>query len=328
MRYRTETTLRLVMLIAGAVAPQAAANIIDVPADQPTIQAGIDAATGGDEVVVAPGTYAEIIDLDGKAITLRSSGGAAVTIIDATTVADPGTGKPVVRIDTGEGADTVLEGFTITGGTGDTAAFGVTLGGGIWVSGATPTIRDCVTEFNAADSGGGVCVNQGTPTFDGCTIRDNTATPGEGGGLYLFNNSGVTMTGCSVTGNDASGAAGGMSIDGATGTVVITDSVFEGNTAGSTGGAIRANLSGSFTVERCESGATRPGTFPVGQFSSPVVRRPRASRTAPSSRTHCSMAVAARSRRRRAQQPSQTAPSRATPRALAARSSSRAATRS
>ena len=76
---------------------------INVPADQPMIQAAINAAVSGvDEVVVAPGTYNEIIDFGGKAITVHSSGGAAVTIIDATLAANPGDGKPVVRCDNAE----------------------------------------------------------------------------------------------------------------------------------------------------------------------------------------------------------------------------------
>src|SRR5262249_30756406 len=35
------------------------ASTIRIPADQPTIQAGIDAAQAGDVVLVSPGTYAE-----------------------------------------------------------------------------------------------------------------------------------------------------------------------------------------------------------------------------------------------------------------------------
>jgi len=79
----------------------------------PSIQAAIDAAADGDEVVVAPCTYFESIDFLGKAITLRSSDGAQVTTID-------GTGSVhVVRCISGEGPETVLDGFTITGGHAD-----------------------------------------------------------------------------------------------------------------------------------------------------------------------------------------------------------------
>ncbi len=49
-----------------------------------SIQTAIDNAVDTDEVVVAPGTYFETINFLGKAITLRSSGGAEVTTIDAT----------------------------------------------------------------------------------------------------------------------------------------------------------------------------------------------------------------------------------------------------
>ncbi len=52
--------------------------------------------------VVAPGTYFEIIDFLGKAITLRSSGGPEVTIIDANFDGGPG-----VTCESGERADTV-----------------------------------------------------------------------------------------------------------------------------------------------------------------------------------------------------------------------------
>ncbi len=62
-------------------------------------------------MVVAPGLYHEAIDFIGKAITLRSTDGSEVTTIDAS-----GLDTTVVMFISGEGKDSVLTGFTITGG--------------------------------------------------------------------------------------------------------------------------------------------------------------------------------------------------------------------
>ncbi len=62
--------ITLILMLSSARFSQAAT--INVPADQATIQAGINAAVSGvDEVVVAPGTYLEAINFLGKAITVR-----------------------------------------------------------------------------------------------------------------------------------------------------------------------------------------------------------------------------------------------------------------
>jgi parallel beta-helix repeat protein len=84
-----------------------AQQMIHVPGDQPTIQAGIDAAMNGDTVLVAPGTYTENIDFTGKAITVTSSEGPASTIIDAS------QGDIGVQFVTNETRASVLNGFTI-----------------------------------------------------------------------------------------------------------------------------------------------------------------------------------------------------------------------
>jgi serine protease len=71
----------LVCLVLASVSAFAG-NIIHVPANQPTIQAAINAAVNGDTVLVSPGTYVKNIDFKGKAITVKSSNGAKVTIVD------------------------------------------------------------------------------------------------------------------------------------------------------------------------------------------------------------------------------------------------------
>src|SRR3954465_7558775 len=86
------------------------AIIIHVPADQPTIQAAINAATNGDTVLVADGTYKENINFNGKLITVTSQHGASKTTIDG------GGVNTVVLFVTNETSASILNGFTITNG--------------------------------------------------------------------------------------------------------------------------------------------------------------------------------------------------------------------
>ena len=183
-------------IAAGLVlATTASADIINVgPGD--SIQAAIDAAVDGDEIVVAPGTYLQTINFNGKAVWLRSSDGADVTIIDAP--GGPFAGS-VVTCDSGEGPDTVLEGFTLTSGKGTVielspfCGFGETrAGGGMFVVSSSPTVVACL--FSANDVVG-VCV---TPAGSGGT--------GVGGGMYNDGGSPI-VTDCTFSGN--TGAASG-----------------------------------------------------------------------------------------------------------------------
>jgi len=100
------------------------ADVINVPADQSTIQAGINSAVDGDTVLVAEGTYLENINYKGKAITVASlfiidadTSHISNTIIDGSSPSNPDSGS-VVTLDSGEDTTSVLSGFTITGGTG------------------------------------------------------------------------------------------------------------------------------------------------------------------------------------------------------------------
>jgi len=87
-----------------------AQNTINVPGDQPTIQGAINAASNGDTVLVAPGTYYENINFNGKAVTVTSSRGPSVTIIDG------GQNGSVVTFDSGETMRSGLNGVAIQNG--------------------------------------------------------------------------------------------------------------------------------------------------------------------------------------------------------------------
>ncbi|MCA8962212.1 MAG: hypothetical protein KDC38_16920, partial [Planctomycetes bacterium] len=139
---RSASWLASFLLAALSITTLGAAQI-QVPGDQPTIQSAILVAAPGDEVVVAPGTYSEAIDFLGKAIVVRSSGGAATTTLDGLSLP-----SSIVTFTNAEGADSVLEGFTMTQGQGTVPSGFTHRGLAIYIVGASPTIRECVIEDN------------------------------------------------------------------------------------------------------------------------------------------------------------------------------------
>ena len=219
---------RAVALGALSWAAAASADEIHVPADYPTIQAAIDAALDGDEIVVAPGSYAENLIVPARALALRSSGGAAVTTLDG------GALGAVIRSDAGPGL-WVLEGFTITGGSGD--------GAGLYADGLNLEVRDCVFVDNDGRQGGGALARGGAQLdFLGCLFQGNTALGG--GGVRALDTSGLTLAQCDFIENTANNRGGAIGVN--DGELVVVDCAFIGNTADFGGGV---HASGPATID-------------------------------------------------------------------------------
>jgi len=208
----------------------ACAAIINVPGDHPTIQGAIDAAVGGDEIVVQAGTYHERINLKGKAIKVRSTDPANPAIVSSTIIDADDLGS-CVKCNSGESSATIVDGFTLRDGSG-TALGENRFGGGVYVAGgADPTIDRCVIRDCTAFAGGGVYIVNGSPLIARCTIRDNTAL--DGGGLNIALSS-ARVRGCRIFANTAD-YGGGMSTH--AGGSEFTNCLFYDNVGGTWGGA-------------------------------------------------------------------------------------------
>jgi len=204
------------------------AQIINIPDDYPTIQQGINAASNGDTVLVAPDTYFENIIFNGKNITLASYYLINPdTSLISQTIIDGCQNSSVVEMDAG-----TLNGFTITNGyahmgggilcccsvnslvnliiCNNTAYWNPGVGapgygGGICLEyDASPTIENVVIKNNNGIAGGGIfCGNNSTPLLKDITIENNTAGLGTGGGVYCCSSSVLLVFNSSISNNSA-----------------------------------------------------------------------------------------------------------------------------
>jgi parallel beta-helix repeat protein len=220
----------------------------DGSGDAVTIQAGIDSASAGDTVMVHPGTYVENIDFLGKTIVVTSEYGPDSTVIDGNQAGS------VVTFSSGETVNSVLEGFTITNGSGTYFdSYWEYGGGGIFCSGSAPTIQYNVITGNAANNGGGIGAVYVSPVvITHNVIFENSAnvTPGRigGGGAMAI----AYSSDAEVSHNDMydnySGMAGGAIAFGFDCDPKVMNNTISNNVANDYGGGIQiySNTAGTF----------------------------------------------------------------------------------
>lgn len=235
--------LTLSIIFTSLIATCLFSTTINVPADQPTIQAGIDAAVDGDTVLVAEEIYYENINFNGKAITVASNfiidGDEAHienTVINGSQAVNPSFGSCVI-FNSGEDNTAILTGFTLTGGTGTFDSSVGYCGGGIVCMSSSPKIVSNIITYNIADYCGGVsCYPNASPILLNNEISYNTAETTSVGGIEIYDNSDAVVIGNIIKNNTAQYRTGGVLILNSSPTFInniISDNIaFDDNVGG------------------------------------------------------------------------------------------------
>jgi hypothetical protein len=204
--------LSLVIALLLAIPCITHPEVLNVPDDFESIQAGINAAEDGDTVLVQPGVYVENIRIIRRAITVASliltTSNPAYT---DSTIIDGDRRASVVTISDQADENTILRGFTLRNGLQER-------GGGINCLESSPTLKNLVIVDNISNShGGGIhCCGESSPTMEDLVIVDNVATSNGGSGIVFCPRGGnqpstlTRVTICNNTNGRGGGYGGGI----------------------------------------------------------------------------------------------------------------------
>ena len=219
-----------------------------------TIQAGIDASLDGCTVHIADGVYTGTGNRDiifgGRGITLKSYYGPGRTVIDCQgTPAEP---HRAFFLNTGEMADTVIQGITVINGyvTGS--------GGAVRCSNTAPKFINCVFMNNTAENDGGAIYFAGRdPELINCLIADNLAFDHGGGVFVSFGN--FRMRNSTVARNSAGTLGGGVYAELINGALIENTILWDGSAPQGSDLALESNA--DLDVSYCCVSTALPQTY-------------------------------------------------------------------
>jgi hypothetical protein len=229
-----------VLLIGLLMGGAASAATFTVPGNFATIAAAVAGAPDGSTILVAPGTYSEMIDALNlnKSLCLQANGAPGSVVLS-------GAGKNrllrILNSTSDQNRNLTFDGFTFANGVGATSISPVTIaaakpaflncifqdnyapekGGAVLVYGSSvghPSFVNCVFRRNASDRcGGAVLVNGGhcKATFKDCLFEDNTSrtaasTAFNEGGAITYAAAGGALYRCTFRRNSTTYAGGAI----------------------------------------------------------------------------------------------------------------------
>ena len=215
----------------------AVAATINVPADYLTIQVAINAASSGDTVLVAAGTYSPSINSELFPISMKNGVSLVGAGEDVCTL-DAENTNIVIYCSGINDTSTKIEGFTIINGNGSA-------GGGIYCNRSFPIItRNFITGNRATGyyGGGGICCYQCSPDIIFNIITGNSSHYNCAGGITCWASSPIIVNNI-ITENSSLGFGSGGGIHCTGGSPKIINNVISRNNSSYDGGGVFSWLS-------------------------------------------------------------------------------------
>jgi parallel beta-helix repeat protein/predicted outer membrane repeat protein len=254
-----------IILVAVLCMPALAFSAtIYVPDDHTAIQRAINASMDGDTIIVRPGTYVENIDFLGKAIAVQSEQGPDVTIIDG------GQAGSVVSFKGGENLDSLLDGFTVTNGSGtlfDFTGFWLYCGGGVYCDDSSPTLINNTINVNLTEyAGGGIFCHKSSPLISHNIIAENQTTyiTSHGSGICCYKLSSPTITENTIIDNWSNFGGGGIGCTDQSSPMICYNTVSNNKADISGGGIVCYSSSPSILNNKISDNSVSWSSFSTG----------------------------------------------------------------